>query len=354
MAHRSMSKKIQGTAIFMALLMIAIVAATTVLIMRTQQIDIRRTQMMLTAEQAYLYGQGIIDWAKATLIADLQNPQANNTVWPIVMPPTDLPDGQGKIAGILQDAQGLININNFANINQSTPASQSPQTTTPTAGPNTTPPQTQPAANLANIANTINKPTMTSGSSSTTTSNYSQQTQMALSNLLGILGVQITPAQVKNLINAISGWENRSNPSPLISMDAYDEQYSRANPPYRSPHAPMVGTSELRIVQGVTPNIYNALAPYLVALPINTSINTIHSPPQILQALGLNAQSQQQTSSASGPPGQNASQFFLLRADVFIQDQHVVLYALLQRQANPKAQQLPTISILWQSFGTEA
>src|SRR5437867_4115623 len=108
-----MRKNYQGTAIFMALLIVAIVSSLAIFLMRTQQIDIRRTQMMLTSEEAYLYAQGVTDWAITTLQTEIMNPKAT-TSWPLVLPPTPIANGQGKIAGTLFDAEGLFNLNNLA------------------------------------------------------------------------------------------------------------------------------------------------------------------------------------------------------------------------------------------------
>ena len=46
----------------------------------------------------------------------------------------------------------------------------------------------------------------------------------------------------------------------------------------------MMSISELRLVKGVTPEIYASLAPYLTALPKATPINVNSASPEILQA----------------------------------------------------------------------
>ena len=55
-------------------------------------------------------------------------------------------------------------------------------------------------------------------------------------------------------------------------------QYQQAGVPWVPPNALMESLQELRLVQGITPEIYSAISPYLVLLPTNQSklnINTI-------------------------------------------------------------------------------
>lgn len=336
-------RSIQGTAIFMALLIIAIVATITVLLMRSQQIDIRRTQMLVTSEQAYLYAQGVIDWAKVQLFQDLQNPFPNDA-WPIVMKPTDLPNGDGKIAAVLQDAEGLFNINNFLQKNQKQNASNTAAAAANANSANNTSANT--ATSESNTSTQQNSSTSETNTSSSSASN-AMQTKLLFTGLLSALNIQTTPEQ-ENMFGAINAWINSTN-IVAGTMDQYDQEYSRANPPYRSPHSLMVSVSELRTVQGITPEIYNAISPYIVALPEQTSINTNHAPKIILQAMGRNADNQQSQTTSQG---KSSSKYFLLRADVYLQDQHLVLYTLLLREINPQNTNLPKIRMLWQSFGT--
>lgn len=341
MQSQTWRTKMQGTAIFMALLIIAIVATITVLLMRMQQMNIRRTQMLMTSEQSYLYAQGVVDWAKVQLQEDIQNPQANNTTWPIVMRPTNLPDGQGKVTAILQDAEGLFNINNFATQHKSdasTTAATSANTTTAattTAG--------QPAATEAQST--------TASSSSANSAVDTEKTRLIFNNLLEAIHIDLSPDQKQSLMGGLQAWTTAINPKINNTLDPYDQQYSRLNPPYRSPHSPMVSVSELRLIQGMTSQIYNALLPYIVALPENTQVNTKHAPSLLLQALGMNGDSQNASAQASGQTN-NASKYFLLRADVFFGDQHMVLYSLLIRNLNQQNPKLTKVNMLWQSFGT--
>lgn len=321
--------KSRGTAIFMALLMIAIVAAIAVTLARLQRIDIRRTQMMITSEQGYLYAQGVVDWGISALESDLKSPLPDES-WPLVLPSTPTPDGQGRISGILQDAEGLFNINNLAPITYHS-SDNSPDNNS-SAGAGTSADQ-KPGENTA-ISSKYNKTGLNTGSVA--------NSQTLFINLLNILPVHLSSQQQLALVAAIQDWISAQDNTS--SSAGFDSVYAQMNPPYQAPHKPMASISELRTVAGITPNIYNQLLPYIVALPVNTNVNSSRSPRVIKQALGLAADTKIPDSA------QSPSEFFLLRADVILHDQHIVLFSMLNRINNP---QKPQVKILWQSLGTE-
>ena len=113
----------------------------------------------------------------------------------------------------------------------------------------------------------------------------------------------------------------------------------------------MTSISELRLVSGMTPLIYNRISPYLVALPANTTLNIQTAPPVIVQASGQQSKNTQATG-----PTQVSSQYYLLRADVYLNDQHFVLYSLLTTNntgsTTTPSPNTPPVTVLWQSFGT--
>jgi general secretion pathway protein K len=298
----------RGTAIFMALLVIAITASITVTMLRFQRLDIMRTQLMIHSEQAYLYAQGVIAWAAVALKQEIAKSSTDNTTWPMLLPPTLLPDGRGKISGVLEQAQARFNINNFS---------------------------TQINTDKNESANLTARET--------------------LIKLIRILDPEQSRDKVQDLLNAIQSWtsttsnpeqtpQNQQQPMP---MDYYDNQYSLLKPAYRSPHQPMASISELRVVSGMNAKLYQKLQPYLTALPVKTTIDTRYASPLLLQAMGL-------SDSKVNPKGdavKNDHSFFLLRVDVYANEQHFVLYTMLKRDTAAPGKQ-STITQLWQSFGT--
>jgi len=81
--------------------------------------------------------------------------------------------------------------------------------------------------------------------------------------LMRLLGVRDGEAQ--GIAAAAADWiDSDSVPAP---GGAEDETYMAATPAYRTANRMMVDASELRIVAGVTPAIYNLLRPWICALP---------------------------------------------------------------------------------------
>jgi type II secretory pathway component PulK len=305
-----MKKSLQGTAIFMALLIIVIVASITTVLLRTQHIDVKRTQMLVTAEEIYLYSQAVLDWAAGRLQKDLETTY-NTSAWPLLLPATTIADGQGKIAGTLFDAEGLININNLAK--------NSGLTSSTTEG------QTKPTDKKDKTG---------------------EETTAVLTKLFPLLGIPYTESQQQDYLNAVTAWMSKVNPAQPYAMDAYDDGYTRLNPPYRAPHSPMISTSEMRSVVGSVPALMISLSPYLVALPAQTSLKAEHAPELIQRAIGIANQSAQ--------PGQTKltpSQFYLLKTEVYLRDQHMIVFSLLKREASGDGK-VVKVTQVWQSFGT--
>lgn len=315
----------QGTAIFMALLMIAIVTSIAVALLRSQRFDIKRTDMLITSEQSLLYAQGVVDWAVGALVADTQNPDSS-VGWPLVLQPSPIDDGQGSISAVLQDAEGLFNINNFNLHIQEDTEKQSVSNPITTVNFN-------PNSDVTNSSQSA-----TSAKKSKADTSQSKQEQL-FSDLLSVLGVRLSRQQQQELIAAIKDWVN-----PRTNQARFDQIYAQRNPAYQSPHHSMASISELRMVAGITPQIYNQLLPFMVALPEKTTIKAEHAPPAIVRALGTSSKG-----TTTSTKIRKSSKYFLLRADVILRGQHLILYSLLKRSTDSKN---PRVTILWQSFGS--
>lgn len=77
--------------------------------------------------------------------------------------------------------------------------------------------------------------------------------------LLQALVPTISKDAAFNIAKSITAWETTG------SQDPY---YLSLNPAYRSSKNEMVTISELRLIAGVTPEIYSAIAPFITALPV--------------------------------------------------------------------------------------
>jgi general secretion pathway protein K len=84
--------------------------------------------------------------------------------------------------------------------------------------------------------------------------------------------------------NYIVDWIDK-NTDPMFPDGAEDSVYMEMNPPYRTPNLPITSTSELMAMPGFTRADFDRLAPYIVALPIGTPINTCSASPYVLDAL---------------------------------------------------------------------
>ncbi|HEY6514676.1 MAG TPA: type II secretion system minor pseudopilin GspK [Steroidobacteraceae bacterium] len=80
------------------------------------------------------------------------------------------------------------------------------------------------------------------------------------------------------------------NTDPMFPDGAEDSVYMELDPPYRTPNLPITSTSELLALPGFTRAEFDRLAPYIVALPLGTGINTCDASPQLLDALTGNQQ----------------------------------------------------------------
>jgi general secretion pathway protein K len=299
----------RGTAIIIALFVMAMAAAASIAMMSRLQVDIKRTQSLLNATQATQIAQGSVAWAIDRLNMDWQQKKPDQVVdkTPIVST-QDTKDGF-KIESVITDVQGLFNINNLA------------------------------------------------------VADY----QFDFLRLLKIIEPKLKSSDATRITIAIHDWLTANN-SPDIA--AY---YAGLNPGYKSPHTLMASVSELRLVKGITPTLYTKLMPYVIALPSTTPININNAPAAVLMSLSQSltypaAQKVLQTRKQTPFTDTNTftnldsmksshldsgkvtilSNYFLLETKVSIGQQQTILYTLLSRTAQgPKS----TTAVLWQLKG---
>ncbi|MBL4647679.1 MAG: type II secretion system minor pseudopilin GspK [Gammaproteobacteria bacterium] len=68
---------------------------------------------------------------------------------------------------------------------------------------------------------------------------------------------------------------------------AQTDPYIQFNPPYRIPHQLMTSASEFRLINYVTPELYQRIVPYIVALPEVTPVNPNAASVPVLISYGL-------------------------------------------------------------------
>lgn len=217
-------KKQQGAAIIVALFITALIAVAAVAMVEHFRIDVRRTQLILQANQSYYYAQGSLAWSINELTTRLQKQQSqpNDKTNPIIAPIGK--EGPYTINSSIIDLQGLLNINNLSN-----PGYQ--------------------AVFMRLLQNTT----------------------------------RLDPIKAQAIVTAIVDWITVG-----LKNTSFDQYYLTLSPAYRSAHRPMVSISELRLVKGITPELLTILLPYLTALPTSTLVNVNTASTPVLISLGLN------------------------------------------------------------------
>ncbi|EKD91990.1 MAG: type II secretory pathway protein LspK [uncultured bacterium] len=84
--------------------------------------------------------------------------------------------------------------------------------------------------------------------------------------LLRAVDPNVLPDVASGVAESITAW---------MTTGAQNRYYLSLNPPYRSSYAKLANVSELRLIAGVTPEIYNALLPYVVALPLRAAVAAV-------------------------------------------------------------------------------
>jgi general secretion pathway protein K len=106
----------RGAALLTALFIVTVVAGIAVLMAVQQQINIRILGLMMNNDRAYLYAQGVEDWAIGQLIQSAIHPIVNGVA--DVFPPLKPVKFAGAtVAGVIQDQQALFNINSLTDAN---------------------------------------------------------------------------------------------------------------------------------------------------------------------------------------------------------------------------------------------
>lgn len=100
-----------------------------------------------------------------------------------------------------------------------------------------------------------------------------------LTRLLQVL--EITSVSVDSMVDWID-----ENDETVSAYGAEDGRYLSQDPPYRAANQPFTSITELRLLAGITEDDYQALAPYVAALPVaglGINVNMASSP--VIQSL---------------------------------------------------------------------
>jgi general secretion pathway protein K len=297
----------RGVALITVMLISALAAMLASDMAWDNSLDVRRTMVLLQRDQAVQVALGAESWVRLILSQDAEETQTDTLgdVWAQELPP--LPIDGGDVFGSVEDLQGRFNVNN-----------------------------------LIDEQGRVDEPSL-------------QQFQRLLAAL------ELDP----RIAGAVVDWLDPDQ-EPHMPEGAEDATYTAVLPPYRTADRMLTSISELAAVEGIDKAAFDALAPYLTALPVRTEINANTAPPAILRSLSdtltdadVSALVEERgdtgfpdVQSAFGallPPGAtppvDASRFFLLRVVVRLGTVRVTLYSVLQRDGSQ-------VTPLLRSFGT--
>lgn len=218
----------RGVALITALLVVAVAAVAATGMIWRQHLAIRRTQNLLARDQAWLYARA----AEAVAISLLDRDRRNTDIdtlqerWAGVLPPIQV--GPATIQLKISDLQSRFNLNALA----------------------------------------------ASGGSA-----------QAAAEQLRRLVANLHPSYHTGLEAALADWLD-SNLRPRFPGGAENSVYTRLEPPYRAANQLMLVPSELRLVAGVDAATYQALRPFITALPeADTVLNVNTAPAAVLRSL---------------------------------------------------------------------
>lgn len=311
-----------GVALVVALLVFAICAAVLVALQRDFDLSYRRGLNSFVAEQSWSYLLGAEELASLALTLDYDADLATeiarddlNEIWAQQAAPYALDEG-GWMFGSLSDLQGRFNLNSLGD--------------PPAAGAVAYSPAQQTFIRLLQALETVE---------------LDQFTAIALSE-------------------AVADWIDADDEPRLNGAES--AYYVSLQPSYRPANRPMMSASELLAVANMTPEIYQALRPFVTVWPQLPSAINIHTAAQpVLRALNVDGNLQPLSRSEaesllqlredsgfasleeflqlpvfSSDPSSGiatllteSSSYFLLASRVEIADREQRLYSVLRRQA---------------------
>jgi general secretion pathway protein K len=220
----------RGVAIVLAMGVVALAAMAATAIVATQSAWARRSELTSDHVQAQLIIKAGLDWARAVLSDDRRVSAVDHLgePWALRLPP--MPVDNGKLAGYIEDQQGVFNLNNLVNNGK---------------------------VNLTQLEH--------------------------FRRLLAILDL---PAE---LADALADWlDADSEPQPRGGAE--DSYYLGLERPYLAANRPLIDVAELALVRGFDGNVRARLRPFVTALPRVTAVNVNTAAPEVYAAIvdGLN------------------------------------------------------------------
>lgn len=295
----------RGVALLVALLVVALATILIAALLDRGELALARTRNVLRGEQAEAYAQGLEAYA-AEVLLETKSDATDTNASPWAMPLPTQPVPGGTIGATMSDQNGCFNLNNLS-------------------------PENAPLAR--------------------------EEWSKIFRRLLEVLGLRADVGA------AIEGWldpERRGEEANFYLAQAV---------PYRPRGGLFAHVSELRLVRGVSGDVYARLAPYVCALPPGTKLNVNTASVPVLMSLGdgLTRASAEKVWAGGqaryGDPGvlldeagivrtpsltgvlDTSSTYFLARSDIVLDAVPYTFYSLIQRE--------PDLRVLQRSRGAD-
>ena len=230
----------RGVALVIALLVLGVISGLATLLANEFALTLRRSQNLLRSEQAWEYLLGAEQLA-ALLIASDTEPERDHLgeTWAEGMQAYPIDDGW--LRGEFEDLQGRFNINVLKR---------------QVAEDKVAPP----------VPNT-------------------EYERRFMRLLLAVGGGDVDESMARGLTESLLDWLDEDIEETGFG-GAEDNAYSKRGPPYRPTNGPALSVSELRLLEGMTPELYKALAPHVTTWPVaGAGININTATPPVLAAL---------------------------------------------------------------------
>ena len=214
-----------GVALVTALMVVSVATVAAVAFATRLQIDIRRTNNLLDADQATLYALSAEGWAMHVLARDRSEGDVDNLGedWATLLP--TFPVEGGTVGAWIEDLQGRFNLNSL----------------------------------------------VADGSAS----------EPRVEQLRWLLeALELETGLSDSIVDWLDADLDVHHPD-----GAEDDEYLNYERPYRVGNAPMSSPSELRMVKGMTPEAYEKLFPFVTALPVPTPVNVNTAPARVLMTV---------------------------------------------------------------------
>lgn len=202
----------RGVALLIALLAVALAVILIASLLDRGELAFARTRNVLRGEQALAYAEGLEAYAAQILMRDLTDGaelDSNNEPWTFPLPAQEVPGG--LISASMRDLNGCLNLNNLVLADQPVWRDR-------------------------------------------------------LDHLL--VALELDPALAGAIVDWLDGDTNIDDEG-----GAEDSAYLAQAVPYRAANRTFAHISELRLVRGVSGDVYARLSPEVCALPPGTSVN---------------------------------------------------------------------------------